>query len=66
MDDVDELNEKLMNWLVWYNTKRYHWSLDLTSPVDYLINNGLLSKMSWTNTRLIPFVITIKLKALIK
>ncbi len=46
LDNVDEFNKKLMNWLIWYNTKRYHWSLDLTSPVDYLINNGLLSKMS--------------------
>ena len=31
-------------------TKRFHWSINLISPVDYLINNGLLSKMMWTNT----------------
>lgn len=50
LEDVDSFNNKLMDWLIWYNTKRFHWSLNLTSPVDYLINNGLLSKMSWTNT----------------
>ena len=49
--NVDEFNKKLMDWLVWYNTKRFHWSLNLTSPVDYLLNNCLLSKMSWTNTQ---------------
>jgi transposase InsO family protein len=51
LDDANIFNQKLTEWLIWYNTKRYHWSLNLTSPVDYLINNGYLSKMSWTNTR---------------
>ncbi len=23
LNNVDEFNEKLMNWLIWYNTKRY-------------------------------------------
>jgi transposase InsO family protein len=52
LEDPNEFNEKLMDWLVWYNTKRYHWSLDLQSPVDYMINNNLnlLSKMCWTYT----------------
>ena len=50
LEDPNEFNEKLMDWLVWYNTKRYHWSLDLQSPVDYMINNNLLSGMCWTNT----------------
>ena len=50
LENADEFNKKLMDWLVWYNTKRFHWSLNLTSPVDYLLNNGLLSNMSWTNT----------------
>jgi len=50
LDNVDEFNEKTIDWLIWYNTKRYHWSLNLMSPVDYLINNGCFSKMCWTNT----------------
>lgn len=52
LEDLNKFNDKLMDWLVWYNTNRYHWSLNLVSPVDYLLNNGLLSKMSWTNTNL--------------
>ena len=50
LENEDEFNKKLMDWLVWYNTKRFHWSLNLISPVDYLLNNRLLSNMSWTNT----------------
>ena len=50
LEDVERFNDKLMDWLIWYNTKRFHWSLNLTSPVDYLLNNGLLSKIMWTNT----------------
>ena len=50
LEDPNDFNGKLMDWLVWYNTKRYHWSLDLQSPVDYMINNNLLSRMCWTNT----------------
>ena len=50
LEDPNKFNEKLMDWLVWYNTERYHWSLNLTSPVDYMINNNLLSRMCWTNT----------------
>jgi len=51
LENADEFNKKLMDWLMWYNTKRFHWSLNLTSPVDYLLNNSLLSNMRWTNTR---------------
>ena len=40
LDDVNEFNEKLLDWITWYNTKRFHWSLDLMTPVDYLSNNG--------------------------
>lgn len=50
LSDVNEFNRKLMDWLVWYNTERYHWSLNLISPVDYLIKNSFVSKMRWTNT----------------
>lgn len=50
LNNPDEFNKKLTDWLLWYNTDRYHWSLNLTSPVDYLLNNCFVSKMSWTNT----------------
>ncbi|NIA18344.1 MAG: DDE-type integrase/transposase/recombinase [Actinobacteria bacterium] len=49
-DDVGEFNEKMLEWIMWYNTKRYHWSLNLMSPVDYLLNNNMISNMRWTNT----------------
>jgi transposase InsO family protein len=40
LEDTNMFNEKLGNWLSWYNTKRFHWGLNLETPVDYLINNG--------------------------
>jgi len=51
LDDVDEFNEKMLEWIIWYNTKRFHWSLDLMTPVDYLLNNSYVSNMCWTNTK---------------
>lgn len=51
LTDTDEFNRKLIDWLLWYNTERPHWSLNLASPVDYLVNNGFVSNMCWTNTR---------------
>jgi len=50
LDNVNEFNEKMLEWIMWYNTKRYHWSLNLMSPVDYLLNNSYVSNMMWTNT----------------
>ena len=50
LDNIDEFNKKMLDWILWYNTKRYHWGLNLTSPVDYLLNNNLVSNMRWTNT----------------
>ncbi len=50
LEDTNKFNHKLMNWLIWYNTKRFHWSLDLKTPVDYLLSNGMVSNMRWTNT----------------
>ena len=52
LEDTDQFNKKLIDWLVWYNTKRYHWSLNLISPVDYLIKNNMVSRMMWTNTKI--------------
>jgi len=37
-------------WRQSHDTKRYHWSLNLISPVDYLIKNNMVSRMMWTNT----------------
>ncbi len=51
LENSNRFNQKLAHWLVWYNTKRPHWSLNLKSPVDYLINNNYLSRMCWTDTK---------------
>lgn len=50
LEDTNKFNHKLMDWLVWYNTKRPHWSLNLQSPIDYLLKNNYLSRMMWTDT----------------
>ncbi|MCK5416277.1 integrase core domain-containing protein [Candidatus Parcubacteria bacterium] len=49
LDNVDEFNEKMLEWIMWYNTKKFHWSLNLMTPVDYLINNDMVSNVRWTN-----------------
>lgn len=51
LEEPLRFNRKLMDYLIWYNTERPHWSLKLKSPVDYLIENNYLSKMCWTDTR---------------
>ena len=50
LGDTKKFNHQLMDYLIWYNTKRPHWSLKLLSPVDYLLSNNYLSRMCWTNT----------------
>jgi len=50
LENAQQFNIKLMDWLLWYNTGRFHWSLNLETPVDYLIKNNFVSKMCWTNT----------------
>jgi len=39
LQDIDQFNIRLTEYLIWYNTKRPHFSLNLKSPVDYLIFN---------------------------
>jgi len=46
--DIDQFNQKLIDWLIWYNTKRPHSSLKGRSPIQYLIENLGFSKMLWT------------------
>jgi transposase InsO family protein len=50
LENTKLFNQKLADWLLWYNTGRFHWSLKLETPVDYLMKNSLVSKMRWTNT----------------
>ena len=50
--DIDAFNEKLIDWLLWYNTRRPHWSLGLISPLRYICNQLTeeKSQMCWTST----------------
>ncbi|MBI4225758.1 transposase [Candidatus Roizmanbacteria bacterium] len=38
-DGIVEFNSRLMDYLVWYNTKRVHKSLGNVSPINHLLRN---------------------------
>jgi len=52
--NLDDFNHKLIQWLLWYNTERPHWTLGQTPPMKYVINNlfstAQKSRMLWTHT----------------
>ena len=52
-DDVHAFNLKLVDWLIWYNTKRPHQSLGMVSPLRYIVSTLTAEEcqMYWTNTR---------------
>jgi putative transposase len=49
--NLEYFNRKLMDYLIFYNTKRPHHALDLKTPMQYLIEHNPKSKMYWTRTR---------------
>lgn len=49
--DINQFNQKLIDWLLWYNTKRPHQTLNQQSPLKYLINTLGFSNMLWTSTQ---------------
>lgn len=51
--DLPRFNKELMDWLLWYNTRRPHWALGLVPPLRYICNNlpARESHMCWTSTR---------------
>lgn len=48
--EPDQFNDKMIDYLIWYNGKRPHWSLDLQSPVQFLVTNQHQCNMWWPNT----------------
>lgn len=50
--DLPAFNRALMDWLLWYNTRRPHWSIGLVSPLRYIVNKlpAAESQMCWTST----------------
>lgn len=37
LESIDEFNSRLIDYLIWYNTKRVHKSLGNISPINYLL-----------------------------
>lgn len=52
-DDLAAFNEKLVEYLLWYNTERPHESLGLQSPLRYIVSqlSAEECQMYWTRTR---------------
>lgn len=48
--DPGQLNLKLADYLIFYNTERPHKALGLKSPMDYLLSEGAMSNKSVTYT----------------
>jgi transposase InsO family protein len=40
--NLEEFNNKLLDYLFWYNTERPHYSLNFKSPLQYTIENFIL------------------------
>lgn len=51
--DIDTFNQKLIDWLLWYNTRRPHLSLGLISPLKYIVStlSEKESHILWTDTK---------------
>lgn len=49
--NLEEFNRKLIDYLVWYNTKRPHYSLGLLSPLQFLMLEYKKSNMWWRGTK---------------
>ena len=50
-DNLTRFNHELMDWLIWYNTKRVHKGLGLQTPVNYLLKLMPESHMYVTRTK---------------
>ena len=52
--DISSFNYQLMDWVLWYNTERPHFTLKLKSPMRALLDSLQLmpaeSNMLWTDT----------------
>jgi transposase InsO family protein len=51
-DDLPTFNKNLIEWLLWYDTKRPHESLGLVSPLKYIVSTLPTDEchMWWTRT----------------
>ncbi len=49
--DLKAFNEKLFDYLLWFNAERPHWSHGQKSPLQFVAENTDLCHMYWTHTR---------------
>jgi len=50
-EGINELNSRLIDYVIWYNTKRVHKSLNNLSPIDYMLKCNPESQMYVTHTQ---------------
>ncbi|MBD3281463.1 transposase, partial [Candidatus Uhrbacteria bacterium] len=45
-------NRRLADWLIWYNSKRVHRSLNKMTPIGYILNqeSSKECKVGWART----------------
>ena len=55
IEEKEEFDNLLTNWLVYYNSKRPHLALNLKAPLQYMSDNYKMSLMCLTNTNLLTF-----------
>ena len=51
MHHPSEFHQKLLDYLLFFNTQRVHQGLDNRTPMDYLVNEGCFSQKCVTRTR---------------
>ena len=49
-EDLNLFNQRMAEYLVLYNSKRPHKSLELMTPVDYILRESKNCNMWWTQT----------------
>jgi len=49
-EDMHSFNDKMMDYLIYYNTVRPHKSLDYQTPMGFMISEDQKSNMLWTHT----------------
>ncbi len=49
-DDLTLCNDKLFDYLLWFNTERPHYSLNQQSPLQYLAQYYPQCQRGWTHT----------------
>lgn len=59
--DLPAFNRALIDWLLWYNTRRPHWTLGLISPLRYIVSKlpATESQRWWTSTTCCHYMICI-------